>query len=87
MSCSSFQLLKAGLILLDPDTSRVLRVISLQYNRELLSLQIQGESEGGDPSEALRLNGPTVERLKLDAEIDAVRRERPLSEAETRGWG
>jgi len=67
-------LLKAGIILLDPDTSRVLRVISLQYNPESLSrtLQIQGASDGGDRSEALRLKGPAVETLKLDAEIDAT---------------
>lgn len=54
------------------------RIISLQYNPETLSrsLQVQsvesGQSGGGDRSEALRLTGPPVETIKLDAEIDAT---------------
>ena len=36
-------------------------------------MQVQGVStEGGDRSEALRLKGPPVETIKLDAEIDAT---------------
>ncbi len=68
------QLLKAGLVLIDPDTARVQRVIALQYNPESLSrtLQVQGAGEGGDRSEALRLKGPAIETIKLEAEIDAT---------------
>ena len=33
---------------------------------------MQGVGEGGDRSEALRLKGPPVETIKLDAEIDAT---------------
>lgn len=70
---ASPRLLKGGLVLLDADKSSVLRVISLQYNPDTLSrtLQPQAIKEGGDRSEALRLTGPPVETIKLDAEIDA----------------
>lgn len=68
------RLLKGGLVLINPDNSAVLRIIALQYNPDTLSrtLQVQGVGEGGDRSEALRLKGPPVETLKLDAEIDAA---------------
>ena len=70
-------ILKGGLVLLDPVTSIVARVIVLQYNPDSLSrtLQAQGaavDASGGDRSEVLRLKGPPVETLKLDAEIDAT---------------
>jgi hypothetical protein len=76
-SPNSPQLLKAGIVLIDPTTARVERVISLQYNPESLSrtLQIQGAGEGGgERSEALRLKGPAIETIKLEAEIDATDR-------------
>lgn len=60
---------------MDPESSRVLRVIPLQYNPETLnrSFEIKGSGgEGGDRSEALRLKGPAVESIKLEAEIDAT---------------
>ncbi|MBA5872975.1 MAG: hypothetical protein GDA66_00290 [Nitrospira sp. CR1.2] len=68
------KLLKGGIVLIDPATAQVQRIIALQYNPESLSrtLQVQGASEGGDRSEALRLKGPAVETIKLDAEIDAT---------------
>lgn len=72
---NSPRLLKGGLVLIDPDTAAVLRVIALQYNPDTLSrtLQVKGVgTEGGDRSEALRLKGPPVETIKLDAEIDAT---------------
>ncbi len=72
---NSPRLLKGGIVLLDPDNGAVRRIISLQYNPDTLtrSLQIQGVStEGGDRSEILRLKGPPVETIKLDAEIDAT---------------
>jgi hypothetical protein len=71
-------LLKAGIVLLDPETAEVQRIISLQYNPDTLtrSLQIQGVNPdgggSGDRSEVLRLKGPPVETIKLDAEIDAT---------------
>ena len=69
------RILKGGIVLLDADTSAVLRVIALQYNPDTLtrSLQVQALSaDGGDRSEVLRLKGPPVETLKLEAEIDAT---------------
>jgi hypothetical protein len=68
------RLLKGGLVLLDPETAKVERVIALQYNPDSLTrtLQVQGAGEGGDRSEALRLKGPAVETIKVDAEIDAT---------------
>jgi hypothetical protein len=67
------RLFKGGIVVLDPETSAVRRVINLQYNPDTLSrnLQVQSTSnESGDRSEALRLKGPPVETIKLDAEID-----------------
>ena len=71
---NSPRLLKGGLVLLDADTSAVQRVIVLQYNPDTLSrtLAAQTVKEGGDRSEAMRLTGPPVETIKLDAEIDAT---------------
>ena len=70
------RLLKVGLVLLDPDSFAVLPngVIVMQYNPDTLTrtLKIKGAEEGGDRSEALRLTGPPVETIKLDAEIDAT---------------
>jgi len=69
------KLLKGGIVLIDPDSSAVKRIIVLQYNPDTLSrtLQIQSFSgESGDRSEVLRLKGPPVETIKLDAEIDAT---------------
>jgi len=71
---NSPRLLKGGIVLIDPDTGVVQRIIVLQYNPDTLSrtLQIKAAGEGGDRSEALRLAGPPVETIKLDAEIDAA---------------
>ena len=72
---NSPRLLKAGLVLLDPAGGQVQRIVSLQYNPDTLSrtLQVQAHaSESGDRSEALRVKGPPVETIKLEAEIDAT---------------
>lgn len=68
------RLIKGGIVMIDPETSAVQRIITLQYNPETLTrtLQVQGGGEGGGRSGALRLTGPPVETLKLDAEIDAT---------------
>ncbi len=66
---------KGGLVLLDPSDGSVRRVITLQYNSETLSRTLQIQSAGGesgDRMEALRLKGPPIETIKLDAEIDAT---------------
>jgi hypothetical protein len=69
------RLLKGGIVLVDPESSAVKRIITLQYNPDTLSrtLQVQGAGgEGGDRSEALRLKGPPVETFKIEVEIDAT---------------
>lgn len=71
---NSPRLLKGGIVLIDPDSSAVRRIVVLQYNPDTLSrtLQPQTVKENGDRSEAMRLTGPPVETIKLDAEIDAT---------------
>jgi hypothetical protein len=68
------KLLKGGIVLIDPETAQVQRIVSLQYNPDSLSrtLQVQGAGEGGERSQALRLKGPAVETIKVEAEIDAT---------------
>jgi hypothetical protein len=72
---NSPKLLKGGIVLIDPVTSSVRRIIALQYNPDSISrtLQVQGVgAESGDRSEALRLKGPPVETVKVEAEMDAT---------------
>lgn len=69
------RLLKGGIVLIDPQSSAVRRVIALQYNPDTLSrtLQVQAVgSDGQDRSEALRIKGPATETIKLEADIDAT---------------
>src|ERR1700682_2889891 len=71
------RVLRGGIVLLDPVKFTPLpsnNIIVLQYNPDTLTrtLKIKGAEEGGDRSEALRLTGPPVETIKLDAEIDAT---------------
>lgn len=68
-------LLKGGLILVDPVSGAVERIISLQYNPETLTRTLAPQSVAGDAadrSEALRLKAPPIETIKLDAELDAT---------------
>lgn len=70
------RLVKAGIVTLDPDTAVLQSVIALQYNPDSLTrtLQIQAVqgSQDGTRVNALRLRGPAVETIKLDAELDAT---------------
>jgi hypothetical protein len=62
------RLLRGGVVLIDPTTGTVRRIIALQYNPDTMtrSLQIKGVSgDGGDHLEALRLKGPPVETIKV----------------------
>jgi hypothetical protein len=73
---NSPRLVKGGIVLMDPNTSVVQRVIALQYNPDSLSrtLQIQAVQGGqeGVRVDVLRLRGPAVETIKLEAELDAT---------------
>jgi hypothetical protein len=70
------RLVRGGIVTMDPDTATVETVIALQYNPDSLSrtLQIQATAGGQDGArvDALRLRGPAVETIKLDAELDAT---------------
>src|SRR5579862_2672313 len=73
---NSPKLVKGGIVTMDPDTSAVKSVIALQYNPDSLSrtLQIQAMPGGQDGArvDVLRLGGPAVETIKLEAELDAI---------------
>jgi len=72
---NSPQLLKGGIVMIDPTTAAIQRIITLQYNPDTLTRTLQAQSlEPGakDRSEALRLKGPAIETFKLEAEIDAT---------------
>jgi hypothetical protein len=69
------RLLRAGLVVADLTTLAIQRIVSMQYNPDSLtrSLSIRGATgDAGDRLDALRLVGPPVETIKLDAELDAV---------------
>jgi hypothetical protein len=69
-------LVKGGIVTMDPDTSAVQSVIARQYNPDSLSrtLRIQAMPGGQDGVrvDALRLRGPAVETIKLEAVLDAT---------------
>ena len=73
---NSPRLVRAGIVTMDPDTSAVQNIIALQYNPDSLTrtLQIQAVPGGQDGVrvDALRLRGPAIETIKLEAELDAV---------------
>src|SRR5713226_1177963 len=73
---NSLRLVKGGIVTMDPDGSTIKGVIPLQYNPDSLSrtLQIQAMPGGQDGVrvDALRLRGPAVETIKLEAELDAT---------------
>jgi hypothetical protein len=69
--------LRGGIVLIDPNSAAIQRVIVLQYNpdtltRTLAPKAVQLAGDGGNRSEAMRLKGPPVETIKLDAEVDAT---------------
>ncbi|MBX7167969.1 MAG: hypothetical protein K1X74_16665 [Pirellulales bacterium] len=77
MSQISPRLIKGGLVLLDPSSGATLRVIPLQYNPQTVSRSLAPQSveaTGGDRSQALRLTGPPIETIRLEAELDATDR-------------
>jgi hypothetical protein len=68
------RLLKGGLVLLDPVTGAVQRIIALQYNPVSLSRQLTAKTVGEQAQrfQPLRLVGPPEETYTLEAEIDAA---------------
>src|SRR3954452_16800419 len=70
------RLVKGGIVTMDPDTTAVRSVIALQYNPDSVSrtLQIQAVQGGQDGTrvDAMRIRGPAVETIKIEAELDAT---------------
>ncbi|WP_141340275.1 hypothetical protein [Bradyrhizobium sp. USDA 3458] len=68
------KLIKAGLVLISPETGSIERIISLQYNSETLtrSLAVQAVGGQGERSHALRFKGPAIESFSLEAVLDAT---------------
>jgi hypothetical protein len=70
------RLIKGGIVTMDPTSSTVQSIIALQYNPDSLSrsMQIQAVPGGQDGVrvDALRLRGPAIETIKLEAELDAT---------------
>ena len=62
-------------MLLDASSGKPLRIIPLQYNPEKLTRSLQAryvEASAQNRSEALRLTGPPIETIQLEATIDAT---------------
>jgi hypothetical protein len=85
------RLLRAGIVVADQSTLAIQRVIAMQYNPDSLSrsLQIRGATgDSGDRLDALRLTGPPVETIKLDAELDATdQMEKPSADSYVPQYG
>jgi len=73
---NSPKLIKGGLVLIDAETARVQRIISLQYNADTLTRKFQTQETGGEGGgirvEPTRFKGPAIETITLEAEIDAT---------------
>ncbi len=79
---NSPRLLRGGIVLVDPQTLAPAQntpvvggIIALQYNPDSITRTLQAltvGTDGQDHSEAMRLKGPPVETIKLEAEIDAT---------------
>ena len=72
---NSPKLIKGGLVLVDPESAQVQRVISLQYNADTLTRKLQPQEaggEGGGHAEPTRFKGPAVETISFEADIDAT---------------
>jgi hypothetical protein len=83
--------LRAGIVVADQNTLAIQRIIVMQYNPDSLSRTLQIRSatgDAGDRLDALRLTGPPVETIKLDAELDATDQlENPSQNSNTVQYG
>jgi len=68
------KLTRAGLVLIDPDSGAVTRIIALQYASDTLtrSVKAQAVESEGQRAHPLRLTGPAIETITLEAELDAT---------------
>ncbi|GLW46332.1 hypothetical protein Stsp02_19940 [Streptomyces sp. NBRC 14336] len=66
---------RGGIVFLDPEQGRVLRVVPFQYNPDSITRTLRPRGIGadaGDRLEALRLQGPPRETFRVEAEFDAT---------------
>lgn len=64
-----------GMVLVDPPTSRVLRVYSFLYYPDTISRTVTpqfAEPDTGDRLDALRLRAPAIETIRVDLDLDAT---------------
>lgn len=70
------RLVKGGIVTMDVDTSVVTSIVALQYNPDSLSRSLQIQTvqgaQDGTRVDALRIRGPAVETIKIEAELDAT---------------
>jgi len=68
------RLIRAGLVLISTETGAVERIIALQYAPETLARQLEAQAveDPAGRSRPLRLIGPAVETITLEAAIDAT---------------
>jgi hypothetical protein len=72
---NSPRVVKGGIVLLDPGAGHIRKIVIFQYNPESLSRSLQPQAisgDGGDRSQAMRLKGPAIETIKLEAIVDAT---------------
>jgi hypothetical protein len=76
---NSPRLLRGAIVLVNPDSAAIQRLIVLQFNPETLTRSFQIKSlagESGDRSETLRLMGPLVKwyfsNLMVNAELEII---------------
>ncbi len=64
---------KAGLVVLDPKSAAIRKVIVLQYNPETLSRSFEiTRKEGSYGDDALKIGAPPTESFTVEAYIDAI---------------
>jgi hypothetical protein len=70
------KLVSGGIVLVDAASGALQRTIALQYNPASVTRSLQAQwyepQQGADRSERLRIKGPPVETIKIEAEIDAT---------------
>lgn len=68
------RLIRAGIVLISAETGAVERIIALRYTPETMSRELEPQvvEDGPGRSRPLRLTGPAVETISLEATIDAT---------------
>jgi hypothetical protein len=68
------KLIRAGVVLISPQTGAVERIIAMQYAPETLSRQVEAQAmqDEAGRSQPLRLRAPAKETITLEAQIDAT---------------